>query len=153
MKRIFYSILIVFMAFISCEKDDICIESTTPNLIIRLYEISGNDTITKNANAAYIWVMAKDTLPSYNNVSIDSIAIPLDPNTDFTTYIFENSTLKDTVIFNYSRNDIFVSRSCGFKTTYESLNIQKTSKNWINNISIENQTVENETAAHIHIYH
>lgn len=144
--------LIVILAILSCEKDDICIESTTPNLILRFYDAADDITI-KQANNVYVWMIDNDTLNSYMNVSTDSIAIPLDPNHDNSTYIIQQNEVNDTITLNYSRNDIFVSRSCGYKTTYERLNFQDITDNWIQRITIENQTIENEAAAHIHIYH
>ena len=61
-------------------------------------------------------------------------------------------TFIDEISFNYNRNDIFVSRSCGYKTIFENLSIQ-TSNNWIKDNLINNSTIENETSAHINIYH
>lgn len=149
--RIVFSLCFFFTIF-ACEKDDICIESTTSKLVIKLYDKSSEDT-PKSANGVYVWLVANDTLEAYKNVAIDSIAVSLDPNMDVSSYVIQQNSMNDTITFNYSRNDVFVSRSCGYRVNYEMLNIQNNTNNWIDHITVENQTVENEKAAHIHIYH
>ena len=147
-----YIVLIFFCLLIfGCEKDDICIEDTTPNLIIRFYD-KDNMTEKKLVSNLTVWITGKtDSL--YQNQTIDSIAIPLDLNINSTSYNFKSDSNIDAIDFNYTRNDIFVSRSCGYKTVFENLNANSTSNNWINTIIINNETINNETAAHISIYH
>ena len=61
----------------------------------------------------------------------------------------------DTVDVNYIRDDIYVSRACGYKATFTNLGATPLADadNWIANITIENNTINNENAAHINIYH
>ena len=87
------------------------------------------------------------------NQSADSIAIPLDLNADLTHYRFANTAFTDEFTFIYSREDEFVSRSCGFKTLFSDLNIVDQTNNWISNYEIQNTTVENERTTHITFYH
>lgn len=150
MKKYITIILASFLAILSCEKDDICIETTTPSLIIRFYD---NDiqTDVKQISGLTVWAEGKDSI--YLNQSLDSIAIPLNLNENITTYIIENNSIKDTIKFIYDRKDVFVSRSCGYKTIFENLQVDNNSINWIKNISINNTIIENDTAAHISIFH
>ena len=152
MKKYLVLTILFLVTFLSCEKDDICIENTTPNLIIRFYD---NDIQTelKQLDAMYVWVVDYDSISIYNNVTIDSIVIPLNLTEDITKYVIEKNAIKDTIEFNYFRNDIFVSRSCGYKTNFENLEIKSHTLNWIKNYTIINPIIENETAAHINIYH
>ncbi|MCF6168205.1 DUF6452 family protein [Lutibacter sp.] len=146
-----YAIIFVFLfTFLSCEKDDICVESTTPNLIIKFYD-NDDQTVVKQITELTVWADSKDSI--YVNKSLDSISIPLNLNENFTKYILESNTIKDTIKFTYSRNDIFVSRSCGYKTIFENFQIESNTTNWIKNISIINSTIDNEKAAHIYIFH
>jgi len=149
MKKHIFHIFILLVAFSSCEKDDICIEATTPMLVIRFYDINNPKTI-KSVNSLTVWALNKDSI--YENKAIDSIAIPLNLNENSTVYKFQSATFIDEISFNYNRNDIFVSRSCGYKTIFENLSIQ-TSNIWIKDNLINNSTIENETSAHINIYH
>ncbi len=140
------------LTFVSCEKDDICLDSTTPNLIIQFYD-NENPTELKSLKGMYVWAVGKDTLDNYNNVTLDSIAIPLNLSENITKYVIETNSIKDTIEFNYFRNDIFISRSCGYKTIFENTEIVKHTLNWIKDYTIINATIENETAAHINIYY
>ena len=152
MKKYITLILLLFFTIISCEKDDICIDETTPSLIFRFYN-NDNPTEFKQINLDSVWVEGKNKIEEYVNFSLDSIAIPIDLNHNKTTYILENNSIKDTITFNYVRSDIFVSRSCGYKTIFEDFQAESNTTNWIKNISINNSTIDNETAAHISIFH
>lgn len=152
MKKQIIIFIILITTFLSCEKDDICIDAITPNLIIRFY----NDTLPtelKSVELDSIWVINKDKLSAYKGVTTDSIAIPLDFTEDTTKYILENNSVIDTIEFFYSRSDIFVSRSCGYKTIFENLQINNNTNNWVKSITINNTTISDEKAAHINIYH
>jgi hypothetical protein len=70
----------------------------------------------------------------------------------------------DTLKFNYSRNEIYVSRACGFKTTFNLSNdatqnafILNNTPNatqgaWIDSILVLRPQIENENEAHIKIF-
>lgn len=149
MKKFILLILLTVLAITSCEKDDICIDTTTPQLIISFYD--SEDTLSlKQLTGTYIWADQKDSL--YSGESIDSIAIPLNFIENSTKYIITNNEVLDTLVFSYTRQDDFMSRSCGYKTIFENLEIENT-KNWIDSTVINHSTIENETAAHISIYH
>ncbi len=142
--------LIVLLAIFGCEKDDICIEANTPNLIIRFYD-AANPTQLKQVTNMYVWALNKDSI--YQNVALDSIVIPLDINANTTTYFISSDLGEDEIELNYTKKDIFVSRSCGYKTIFENLQVANNTVNWINSISINNSTIEDESKAHLHIYH
>ncbi len=135
----------------SCQKDDFCIDPITPNLVIRFYDDAEPDDYKSVFNLT-VWADGKDTLENYNNVSTDSLAIQLDPSEDFTIYHLSADGIEDQITINYLRNEVFVSRSCGYKYTFTELNLTNVSNNWILNTEITNQTVENETE-HIKILH
>jgi len=150
MKKYITLIILSIFTISSCEKDDICIEDTTPKLILKFYN---NDIPTelKLVNSLSVWANEKAKL--YENQKLDSIAIPLDLSQNSTQFEFSSGTLIDTINFTYDRKDIFVSRSCGYKTTFENLKIASITSNWIKNDTINNSTIENETAVHISIFH
>ena len=150
MRKFILLIILGILVIGSCEKDDICIEPTTPNLILRFYNLDSITTLKKVDNLK-VWVTGKDSL--YINQTIDSIAIPLDIDTDKTTYNFSENNVIDSVVFTYSRENVFVSRSCGYKTIFNNLKVNTYSTNWIKNIIIKNDTIKNETASQITIFH
>ena len=148
MKKTF--LLLLFMATIlSCEKDDICIDATTPNLIIRFYD-NTDKTVLKSVPSLYVWAVDKDS--TQINVSIDTLVIPLNTVQDLSNYKFSSNSIIDDITLTYTRSDEFVSRSCGYKTVFDNLSITTTS-NWILDSEIINSTVNNETSAHLYIYH
>jgi len=150
MKKYLTILVLLIFTILSCEKDDICLEETTPSLIIRFYD---NDLQTefKQVTSLTVWADGKDTL--YLNQTLDSIVLPLDLTQNNTLYGFKSDGIEDQINFTYSRDDVYVSRSCGYKTIFENLTIDNNTTNWIKNININNSTIDNETAAHISIFH
>ncbi|MFA5298724.1 MAG: DUF6452 family protein [Lutibacter sp.] len=150
MKKYITLLIILSFTLINCEKDDICVEAITPKLIVVFY----NDSIPANKKAVdSLTVWAEDNVNVYENKSGDSIAIPLDLTQNSTTYQLKVGTKIDTLNFTYDRKDVFVSRSCGYKTIFENFKIESRTANWIKNDTIKTTTIDNETAAHITIYH
>ena len=149
MKKLLIPILAIITFIISCQKDDICIDPVTPNLIIRFYD---NDDPTEYKSVSNLFVWAEDLDTIYEGVSTDSIAIPLNPAQDFTIYHLSSGTIQDDITIDYTRNEVFVSRSCGYKYNFSDLNLSGVTNNWILNTEITNQTVEDETE-HIKILH
>ena len=146
---------------ISCEKDDICIESEigTPRIILSFYDKT-NKTLKKPVENLLIkGIEREDTLDIFSG---DSIAIPLRNNLNFSKYEFilnaggENSN-NDTIHFEYSRYDLYINRACGFKSNYilndppaKLFNIDSP---WIEQILKLKDTILNENNAHLAIYH
>ena len=96
----------------------------------------------------------------YTSTSLDSILIPLDVTSNQIIYNFSTGTNIDILTINYEVEEVFVSRSCGFKAIFNNVTITSdTANDWIlgfttsldNTITIT--TIENESAAHVQIYH
>ncbi len=156
MKKYFFIIIILTAVITSCERDDICIDDTTPNLIVRFYD-KDNPTEFKSVSNLSVKVTSieNDSL----NFSADSIAIPLKVTDNSIQYVLTaNSTngaelIRDTLSLNYMREEVFVGRSCGFKMTFNDLNITDRTSNWIQDFEIVNNTINSETEAHVKIFH
>jgi len=161
MKKISLFIFLLLSLF-ACEKDDICIDPTTPNLIIRLYDFNADETV-KSVFDLQIKNIDQDSIFKDNITVADSITIPLNVNQDFTSYVFTINTNdaslinSDTLKISYSREEVFVSRSCGFKVIFKNLNLTLTpdSNNWIQSVVFidPNNTIDNEKKAHVKILH
>jgi len=158
----FILIFFIFLSFYSCQKDDICIDPITPNLIIRFYDFADN-SILKKADNLQIKNIDIDSIYSNNLASTDSVAIPLNINKDITKYVLTINSIdsiltnSDTITISYTRKPTFVSRSCGFKTVFNDVSISLTAdnNNWIKNISTIDSilNITNETKAHVKILH
>ena len=165
MKKIKYSIvlLLVFIGINSCEKDDICVDGTTPLLIISFYDFDNPDTLKAPSNLVVKGKLYDDTFGDViTNTATDSIQVPL--RLEALNTVFSLTTNKttdatndneDLVDFTYTIKEVFISRACGYIANYENLAVDLTADadNWIKNIVVENTTVENENAAHVKIYH
>lgn len=150
MKKYITVIIIAITTLISCEQDSICIDATTPFLVIRFYDYEDRSEI-KPVLLDAVWAENK---PFYlENKTLDTLAIPLDINNNFTIYNFDSDALVDQINFNYDRQDIYVGRSCGYKTIFNGLNIENSTNNWIKEIEIINTIIDNDTAAQVYIYH
>ena len=153
MKKYFTLIILSLILILSCEKDDICLEDTTPNLVLKFYDIE-NDTLVKSVLIDSIREINNVLIDDYTNVTFDSIiSIPLNLNEYKTTYLISSGGTSDTIYFSYDRNDEFVSRSCGYRTIFENFDIDSITNNWIKSYNINNTIIDNDTTAHINIYH
>lgn len=168
-----YKILAILFGVISilslgCEPDDICPESTatTPNLIIQFYDISNQEN-KKNVVGLKVQGVGNDNpLTDYNVVTTSEIAIPLKTNSNSTEYSLHkeytnvNNVIggnEDFITINYVTEQVYVSRACGYKTIFKNvtLTINSDTDNWIQSKESlnDNQSVEDETAAHFKLFH
>lgn len=164
------SFLIVALLLLSCEKDDICAETTptTPQLIIRFYDNTAQeDTKTVTNIVAYGLDDASNPVELSNQfvATTDSLILPLRTDSNSTklvlhkNYSIENEIIlgnPDTITISYEREDIYVSRACGYKTIFNNISFVLTTDgdNWISGSEIApNTNITNETSAHVKIYH
>jgi len=178
MKKISLLILLVIIVGNSgCERDDICAETTptTPRIIIRLYDISNQES-TKNAfNLRVQGVDNPDVLENYNIATTDSLVLPLRTDASITEYKLhkdyvydDNGTPDDTsddiiygnediLTIDYATEEIYVSRACGYKDTFKNVIVSQEDDgdNWIQLIQSvnDNLSVDDEKAAHYKIFH
>ena len=141
----------------ACEKDDFCVSNpVTPNLIIRFYNAAATDEL-KGVSTISVWADDLDTI--YNDVTTDSIAIPLNTLTTNTNYNFMDGTGKiESFSFSYSTEDEYVSRSCGFKVIFNEVIVTNTTTEegdkWVSSFTPDTiTTVDNQNSAHVKIYH
>lgn len=181
MKRIILLLTLVTIATVitlGCERDDICAEATptTPRLIIRFYDINNQDE-TKQVRQLEIDGLDDDDNSMgtiLSRVNTDSIVLPLrfaDENVEtITRFQLEkdadfgdnmdttNDSNIDIIEVKYTPEFIYVSRACGYKSIFNfgttgGIAQDIDTDNWIINTEILNETIDNENAAHIIIYH
>ena len=152
--------LIFFLFYNSCEKDDICLSDTpsSPRLIVRMVD-KDDPTLYKLANDLLIKVVDNDSI---NIKSSDSIILNLNPYKNYTQFEFilnqgsENQNI-DTLQINYSLNNIYIDRACGYKTSFifnsNALTLINEKNNWIESYLILKDTIINEEQAHMAILH
>jgi hypothetical protein len=157
MKKYYLFLSLIALLISSCEKDDFCIEPITPNMIIRFYNATN---ISETKTVTDLTVNPNDLDSIYTNVSIDSIVIPLDVTSNQIIYNFSSGTNVDILTIDYEIEEVFVSRSCGFKAIFNSVTVTSdVSNDWIIGLTetLENTitipTIDDESAAHIQIFH
>jgi hypothetical protein len=173
MKKIIAFLLILGFASSSCEPDDICDPATptTPRMLIKFYDIS-NASLQKNVTDLKVIGEGMTEGVILNPAGIDdakylangnNILLPLKTDADVVNYKFilnygnKNPLLinEDNFEFKYTRENIYVSRACGFKTVF---NLDQSNpfihtdstpadQKWVKYVIVEknNITSENET--------
>lgn len=161
-------LLSTILCILACEKDIICIEDTTPYLIIRFYDDDSpqftKDVVNIKVELEGIEGFYEDQ-PTITQFT-DSIAIPIKVTEDLTRFKLTVSKLDedDNLVENqdefelyYDRVNIYVSRSCGYKTVYNeaSIILEDDDDNWIKIIETTESplNITGETSAHVKIYH
>lgn len=166
MKKIFL-LLFVFL-LVGCEKDDICDANTptTPRLVIEFYDFNASTETLKNVTN--LGVIAPSFIEGIGFNGVNKIQVPLKNTEDTTTLRFiQNGSdtnitndNEDILKFNYSRNEVYISRACGFKTLF-TLNTTSpivptepfsSASSWIKNIVIVKANLENENEVHVKIF-
>lgn len=161
-------LLSILISFFACEKDNICIEEITPYLIIRFYD---DDTPQFTKDVVNIKVELEGIEGFYEGGTTltqltDSIAIPIKVTEDLTRFKLTVSKLdedenlvenQDIFELYYDRVNIYVSRSCGYKTVYNdaSITLEDDGDNWIKVMETTKSPLNiiDESSAHVKIYH
>ncbi|WP_445712687.1 DUF6452 family protein [Flavobacterium sp.] len=166
MKKIVFITLSLLLAvsFWNCEKDDICAEGTavTPRVIIEFYDAT-NTTVLKSVTNLGVIEPTFTTGLSFTGVS--KIEVPLRTTADLTSLNFiqngnDSDTTNDNIdllTFNYVRNDVYISRACGYKTVFyldttNPIELTADGNNWIQNIEVIQPNIETENEVHVKIY-
>lgn len=172
MNRFIIGILILLVGtvtFSACEKDDICVDDDTPQLIIRFYDAENPTEFKVVPGLRVIGVGNGNPVDTFSDrsSSLDSIAIPLKTNDISTQFSFilnsanddngaETGTA-DLLQLLYDTEEVFKSRACGFIANYDNLttDFTPTAENWIKSIEIIKPlvTIEEEVTAHVKIFH
>ena len=156
-----FLIFLIVLIFLSCEKDDICLEGTpgTPRMIV-IFKDHQNPQSKKGVTDLLIrGLEKKENLTVYSG---DSIAIPLRNNFEFTQYELtlgssSPTLLSDSLQINHNQFNTYINRACGYKSTfvfeksYHYLITQGTG--WIKSIEKIKDTLSDEKTSHLAIYH
>jgi hypothetical protein len=162
MKKIF--LLLVLFSLLGCEKDDICdpATATTPQLVIEFYN-AANPTVKRNVTNLGVIAPGFSTGISFNAVSKIKIPLKTTENSTQLQFIQNGSDTNttndnnDVLNFTYTRNNVFVSRACGFKTLFDLTNtnsnlVTTDTDNWIDYIEIIQPKIETENETHIKVF-
>ncbi len=151
MKKILIMFLIIFT--ISSCQDEFCLEGTTPNLIITFYDKNSDE---EEAKPIELILSANSLEDFFTGIATDSISIPIDTQNNTVTYrlsILDSIGSEEEINISYIREDVFVSKACGFKTVFKDFSFSSTKNNWINKTEQVVTEITNETQTHVKIFH
>jgi hypothetical protein len=177
LKILIAPIVLAVILFMACEPDDICPAgtATTPKLIIDFYDALNQENKKNIFDLVVIGIGNENILSDYSFTNTDKVLLPLKTDENTTQYtLIKNAEVNDngtpdnpdddfidgnydTITINYSREEIYVSRACGYKTIYKNvtLTIEPDADNWM--LSREplndNQSVEDEFETHYNVTH
>ncbi len=172
MKKIVVFLMLLACAFSSCEKDDICDANTptTPRLIIEFYDFDNPSVLKNVSNLRVIGQGMTEPLlfGGAPTTSGSKIALPLRTVGTTTTFSLtlnsgnSNPALidEDIIRFDYSTQELFVSRACGYKsnfkldptTPFTHTDPIAANQRWIRFISVEKNSITNENETHLKIF-
>ncbi len=163
MIRPFVIVLLILVAFAGCTRDDICPEDTqtTPLLTIQFRDIT-NRLQAKAVTSLRVLIINPDTIEAFQGESDTLIGLPLNTLASRTEFRFinnSNDTINantDVLSFTYSTEDIYINRACAFKTIYNEVQADlepEAGTNWIEDLTLLKTTIEDETEAHLTIFH
>ena len=160
--------ILLSVSFWNCEKDDLCAETTptTPQVVIKFYDALNPDVLKSITNLQFYEVDDLDNAigDTLSENAVSEIKIPLKTMQNSTTVRFKlilngsdtdtANDITDFIRFNYTKEDIYVSRACGYKTTFElnATNGFEKTTNWIQVGGIVNYSITDENEAHVKIY-
>ena len=151
-KHLHFLVLILF--FLSCEKDDICIEGSENTNRVTIGFIDNESKNPTGINLSFIKGVNNDSIIS-EGFSGAELKLPLMVNSNQTKYILEQNEIKDTLVIFHQTNHLYLNRSCGFKSNFlikSETEIIKES-GWIREISIVQDSIFNEEKTNIFIHY
>ncbi|RZJ68389.1 MAG: hypothetical protein EOO45_14835 [Flavobacterium sp.] len=169
------AMLSIGYAFWSCEKDDICPEGTptTPRLVLKFFNAENQTVVRTVTNLSVKATGMEEPIEWALNTFVVSdtiVRLPLRVDTNTTSYeLTINSTGEaparntDIITFNYTTNEVYLSRACGYKTQFLlDPNVPVTAPNplldagldgaWVRQISVQQTNIEDENERHINIF-
>lgn len=161
MPKALYSFLLIAL-LLSCEKDDVCPEGTpgTPSLVIRLYDKDNPETLKAPAEDIDVFGLGREELMV--SITSDSTALELDPFQQYTRLAFvlsetASSSFIDTLQINYSREDVYFNRACGYRREFilgaSALESLGENAPFYSSYTVLIDTLSNENQAHLALYH
>lgn len=155
MKKNILFLVLLTSIFAACEKDDFCIQNpVTSKLIIRFYDDTNRETKKRVQDLSIFSDINSDTIPRYKIVNTDSIAIPLNSNALETVYNFSKGNIINKFTIKYDIEEVYISRSCGYKVVFKNVEFSPASGSWITDFTPTTIiNLDDQSKAHVQIFH
>jgi len=155
----------------SCEPDDVCLPTDAPFVTV---ELKYTDSITELKDSIYFEAFANDTLliGQGNVLNKSTFNLPIQiTETNTIKYVLrqgknyrtkqiigtdtiytEHIAPIDVVYINYTFDNKYDSKGCGFGIYFKDASVNATSNNWIKGIETVNNTIDNATSTNFIIF-
>lgn len=183
MKKLKFTFLLLLVALISCERDDICAETTptTPRLMVEFYDATETEelkpvtrltvygeglannptndntegTLVYNTNATAIELPL--LIGNEGEITTSRFILEKDTNLRLDEDVDTDSNI-DIIEISYETEFVYVSRACGYKSIFKNIQVSfETSDDgaWISGFEVVDtvEIVENENTVHVRILH
>jgi hypothetical protein len=145
------AVIAIVLQMLSCEKEE-CTQSLENDAGFGLYTFA--DTLERDTTLYPLSVYGEGHADSLlgDSAQTNALRLPLNPNKDFTKFIFKVGSQKDTLHINYIRELNFISHECGFITDYH-IEKARVSAHIFDSVVVTQKTVtRNEDEEHFKIY-
>lgn len=177
MKRLIGSVsllLVLSCYLLSCEKDDLCAESTptTPRIVLGFYSETNHN---EPRDVTLLEVFTEGSLDTVHLGTIREVSLPLRADAVATKWALTYNRLSsssstgydpntDFLEFKYSTREEYVSRACGYKVLFTlddptdllpnpAINeVPGDTRLWIRGTEVLTTNIENEDDIHVKVY-
>ena len=162
-KSIYIALFVASIAWIGCEKDDLCDGSNnqTPRLHVNLLD-QYNVENKKPAEYIKMYIVGEEHVIEASNAS--DLYLPLIPgatSTQWTIELYdvvgEDKVLigTETIQFNYTPENQYISKACGFKTNFNAFSYQRldTTNPWLGGVSLTTNSITDEKNVHVQVFY
>jgi hypothetical protein len=151
--------LATLLIFLSCEKDDVCVENDSVYVNLVFYSAEDGST-AKSVSGFSLLDLNGDIVQNYDNTTVTAIALVLPTNQSSYDLILQKRTevdgltinTNDTLNFSYTPKATYVSRACGYIRAYSDLSIQST-RYWISEVIVNTPEINSNNDEHVAILH
>lgn len=154
MKKIFFPVAIcaIVLHFLSCAKEE-CNRNISNDAGMGFYTFQDSIETMAGIKTLSLFGEARPDSLLYDSVqNATSVRLPLDPNKDFSHFVFRIASQQDTVKINYSRQLHFISQACGFIMDFHIQDIGTTHHLFDSVVMTEPNVTLNSDEEHIKIY-
>ncbi len=169
-KRLFRLLLMACPAFVyllatACEKDDICVDGDTPQLVITFFDYAAPENAKAVPKLRVVGLGNGAPVGTFSDRSNrDSVGLPMRADVNRTGFVLISNSAdntdgvetgnRDTLYFDYQTRSVYISRACGFVPNFDGLSAspQPDASIWIDSVEVKQTTIASSTSAHVSIY-
>lgn len=160
MRKLFY-ILIIALAATSCAVDTECrqqidvlvgIQLKGDSLRLAADSVDYEHVTFNSVRGMEVWGVGRDSLIVTEDNSVQQLRLPLRKDADTTAFVLSYCGMRDTLIFTYTRTDVYVSLACGCAVFSTLDTVSCPSMQFIDSLQILNSAITTAKENHIQLF-